>query len=108
MANQYEIIYKKLTDQDKEDIVRLKVMNMASMKSNTYNNHALQSFYDFWKVHFPGINQSINCEGCRKTVTKFYHGLADFIKEYQNNQKEIVAKKSIKTKSKTKKSKVNV
>lgn len=90
MNNQNESIYKKLTEQEKEDIVKLKKINLTSMQNGVYDSNALKSFFNFWKVHFPKVNQSINCEGCRKTVTKFYHGLADFIVKKQNEAKREV------------------
>jgi len=83
MSNQFEKIYTQLTNQQKDDIVKWHKINMISMQDNIYATSALSYFFDLWKIHFPSVKQSLNCEGCRKAVVAFYHGLSKLITEKQ-------------------------
>jgi len=80
MQNQFDVVLSKLTEEEKDEIVKLKEQNLKDMNSkNTYNNTALNHFFNLWSRHFPQVRQSKNCKGCRKSVVAFYHNLADVI-----------------------------
>ena len=111
MTNQFEVVSKQLTEQDKEDILKYKKINITAMQNNVYDSGALAYFFNLWKIHFPKVNQSMSCQSCRKSVVMFYHKLAEYIitqqetKEFQiekekKEQKEkpkVVKTKKIKT-----------
>ncbi len=92
MTNQFEVVSKQLTEQDKEDILKYKKINITSMQNNVYDSGALAYFFNLWKLHFPKVNQSMNCQSCRKSVVTFYHKLAEYIIQ-QKELKEFHQKK---------------
>ena len=112
MQNQFDVVLSKLTEDEKNEIVAQKKLNLNDMNGkNMYNGHSLNYFFNMWHRHFPSIRQSKTCKGCRDGVVKFYHGLADLISEQRNLAKAAVPvetaieKKPIKAKAKKTKSK---
>lgn len=112
MQNQFDVVLSKLTEDEKNEIVAQKKLNLNDMNGkNMYNGHSLNYFFNMWHKHFPSVRQSKTCKGCRDGVVKFYHRLADLISEQINLDKAIVPvetaieKKPVKTKSKKTKSK---
>ncbi len=112
MQNQFDVVLSKLTEDEKNEIVSQKKLNLNDMNGkNMYNGHSLNYFFNMWHRHFPSVRQSKTCKGCRDSVVKFYHELADLISEQRNLVKAAVPvetaieKKPIKAKAKKTKSK---
>ena len=107
----YSSIIKGYTEEKKDLIVQMAKSNKADIGlHNMYNNAALGLFFRLWAEHFPNIKQEISCKGCRDSVCKFFHNIADFI---SSQRLESIAKleefNSIVKKTKNnKKSKKNV
>ena len=110
----YNSIVKNYSEEKKDMIISLANANKSDMAlNNLYNNNALSTFFKLWREHFPNVSQEITCKGCRDSVTKFFHNVADFISSERLNAKvkleefkEITGK--AKKSKKIKKSKSNV
>ena len=110
----YNSIVKNYSEEKKDMIISLANANKSDMAlNNLYNNNALSTFFKLWREHFPNVSQEITCKGCRDSVTKFFHNVADFISSERLNAKvkleefnDIVKKP--KSKKKNKKTKSNV
>ena len=97
----YIELTKDYTEEKKERIIALSKVNKLEMnRNNCYNPKSLNYFFDLWHSHFPNNKQSKSCEGCRKTVTKFCHLIAEYLEKEKINP----APKKVKNKTK----KVNV
>jgi len=98
----YESILKNYTEEKKDEIVHLAKINKTEMNlNNMYNNGALNTFFVLWHKHFPNVKQSKTCQGCRKSVCKFFHNLADYISSERLKAAETVKPtKPIKKKAK--------
>lgn len=114
MQNQFDVILSKLTEDEKNEIVAQKKVNLNDMNGkNMYNGHSIDYFFNMWHRHFPNVRQSKTCRGCRDSVVKFYHGIADLISQQINDSKQKLKeeeelkalKKTVKVKSKKTKSK---
>ena len=112
MQNQFDVVLSKLTEDEKNEIVAQKKLNLNDMNGkNMYNGYSINYFFNMWHRHFPSVRQSKTCKGCRDVVVKFYHGLADLISEQTTLSETAIPaetaieKKPVKTKSKKIKSK---
>jgi len=104
----YSSIIKGYTEEKKDLIVQMAKSNKADIGlHNLYNNAALGLFFRLWAEHFPNIKQEISCKGCRDSVCKFFHNIADFISSQRLAKLDEFKEITGKTK-KSKKSKSNV
>ena len=110
----FKSLAEKYSEATKDMVVQFSKLNKDRMHMhNEYHSGALNTFFNMWHKHFPHINQSKNCESCRKAVSKFFHNMADYITSSREIPKvleeveasaepKIVKKKKAKTNGKKK------
>tara|TARA_R110002020_G_scaffold225959_4_gene436304 strand:- start:661 stop:981 length:321 start_codon:yes stop_codon:yes gene_type:complete len=96
-------IIKDYSNDKKNLIISLSAKNKKSIiEWDKYDNLALNTFFKLWHEHFPNQTQTKSCRSCRKTVTRFFDNVADFISNKileEEKKKKAIAKKKIKKKA---------
>ena len=75
----YEQYVNQFSVADHKEICRVVEILAEQKKNNKLGGNELRWLFELWHQLFPKQKQSMNCQGCRKAVYKFFSQLADYL-----------------------------